>query len=160
MWEKNENKQIGAGFGPFFPQNMDTSAHLVTLSVVPPYCLFVCLFGWKLLFYLNEQKRQEAFCTKIFVNCGVAWTIFLNQLMMLISKRQRVYIGRQIKHHENEVQCDQIWRKFSLSCNVKKLGSFWKGSFNIWQNFELTLATFICNRANVYCCKCPKMKKN
>ena len=40
------------------------------------------------------------------------------------------------------VQCDHIWRKFAtLAIFLKSLAIF-EGLFNIWQNCELTLATF------------------
>ena len=46
-----------------------------------------------------------------------------------------------------------LWHDF------RKLWSFWKGSFGIWQNFELTLVNFICCWAKFHCCKWPKIEQ-
>ena len=44
--------------------------------------------------------------------------------------------------------------------NVKKLWPFWKSSFCIWKDLELTLANFICFGAIFQFCKCTNIKKN
>ena len=42
---------------------------------------------------------------------------------------------------------------------ISSLWPFWKGSFSIWQNFELTLFNFKCYRANCHSWKWPKIEQ-
>ena len=43
---------------------------------------------------------------------------------------------------------------------LKVSGNFSESLFSIWQNFEPTLATFVCYWAILYCCKLPNIDKN
>ena len=53
-----------------------------------------------------------------------------------------------------QIQCEQkIWRNFATLPPHEKLWPFWKGSIDIWQSFELTLANFKWYWANNHCWK-------
>ena len=56
----------------------------------------------------------------------------------------------------------QVWRDlakfhhYGIMC--KKLLPFWKGSFNIWQKFQINFVNFMCSWANFHSCNWPKIE--